>query len=153
MKRDPDIQRVEERMAPRVLSLDGFLGADHRPLEEILDADRRDVEQMGLSNQLIGRRLSELIDKTVAMLGRPLHVGNIKATYSEAMGRMPCPWADGRFPKGEIEILDESKGLRLLVTPSSGHMIEHHGFYEGRGSRYRVDPALAAELLGLTALP
>ena len=50
MKHTPDMQRVIERMKPGVLSLHGFLGADRRSLEEILDADASTVAGLGTTH-------------------------------------------------------------------------------------------------------
>ena len=40
MKKSPNEMTLTERMAPGVLSKDGFLGDDDRPLDEIIERDR-----------------------------------------------------------------------------------------------------------------
>ena len=47
-----------------------------------------------------------------------------------------------------VENLDSGKkiGYALLVP----HMVERYGFYEGKGTKYRVDPRKVAEVFGLS---
>ena len=40
-------------------------------------------------------------------------------------------------------------GKTLTFTGLQIHLVEAHGFYEGRGSRYRLDPARLKEVLEL----
>ena len=43
-----------------------------------------------------------------------------------------------------------SSGEGFILTSLGLALIEKHGFFQGRGSRYRIDPAQAVALLGLT---
>ena len=143
MKENPHIQRIVERMAPGVLSRDGFLGTDFRPLEEIIDADGAEVARLGSSGQELSLKLEHIFLAARAALGtKALITDRLSAVYKEAMGRIPCPWGQcGTFAKGYIEILDSQSGLRIMFTALNVHMIRAHGFYQGRGSRYRLEPA------------
>ena len=69
----------------------------------------------------------------------------------EARGFARCPFGDPRHVrKGEVQLTNTVTGETLLWTPLSVHMIEAHGFYEGKGSHYRVEPEEAARILGLS---
>lgn len=151
MKHDPRLQRVLDRMKSGVLSRDGFLGPDPRPLEEVLDADRSAVAALGLTREEVGARLHEVFDKARAGLGTPVHLGDrLVAVHREAMGRIPCPWGGcGLFPKGEVELTDTATGETLLLSALGIHLAGAHGFYGGRGSRYRLEPAALERLLRL----
>lgn len=143
MKLPPDEQKVMRRMAPGVLCRAGFLGRDRRPLGEILDADRSTVERLGATHEQLADFLRRACEAAMAGLGREVALGGgrLRAVYREAMGYIPSPWSDGRrFAKGEIELTDPASGRRLIVTPLSVHMIGRYGFYQGRGSRYRIEP-------------
>jgi hypothetical protein len=143
MKELPEEQRIRQRMAPGVLCREGFLGSDRRPLQEILDTDRAAVERLGTTHEEIARRLGEACQAAMAALGLevPVAGGRLRAVFHEAMGRIPSPWGDGaRFPKGEVELIDPQTGQQLVFTPLSVHMIGRYGFYQGRGSRYRLEP-------------
>jgi len=87
----------------------------------------------------------------VAGLGRPVRIGeHLTAVHREAMGRIPSPWpGEGVFPKGDVELTDRRTGRVLRFTPLSIRLIATHGFYEGRGSRYRLEPAELADALGI----
>lgn len=151
MKRSPELQKVVERMAPGVLCREGFLGDDPRPLEEILDADRSTVVGLGLTHEQLARRLQQMLAQAVGEMGRPVAVGGkLTATFHEAMGRIPCPWGrHGTFTKGEVELTDQSTGRTVRFTALSIHLVARHGFYEGRGSRYRLEPDVLARMLDL----
>ena len=143
MKENPHIRHIVERMAPGVLSRDGFLGTDFRSLEEILEADEAAVARLGTSHQELGRKLDKIFFAVRAALGTKVLVGDrLNAVHKEAMGRIPCPWGHcGTFAKGHVELVDTQSGLRIMFTALNVHMITAHGFYQGRGSRYRLEPA------------
>jgi len=152
MKLSPRDRQITERMRPGVLCREGFLGRDRRTLSEILDADRSAVAGLDLTHERIAAELARALEAAMAGLGREVDLDErLRATWHEAMGRIPCPWGGcGTFPKGELELRDETSARRLVCTPLSIHLIAAHGFYQGRGSRYRLEPARLAELLGLT---
>lgn len=150
MYESPEETRLVDRMAPGVLSRTGFLGDDPRPLGEIIEADNSTVEGLETTHEQIAAKLGELLDAAMGTYGAPVEVGDrFRAVYREAKGMIPCPWAGcGRLPKGEAELTDRRTGRVLRFTPLSVHLIAEHGFYEGKGSRYRLEPEELARLLG-----
>ncbi|HUS90259.1 MAG TPA: hypothetical protein VM695_00370 [Phycisphaerae bacterium] len=152
MKQTPEERRVLERMAPGVLCREGFLGEDPRPLQEILDTDGARVEALGATHEEIARHLREAYEDAAMGFGNevPVAGGRLRAVWHEAMGFIPSPWGDGaRFPKGEVELTDPRTARALRYTPLSVHMIARYGFYQGRGSRYRVEPDQVVAFFGL----
>ena len=151
MKQIPEERKIAERMAPGVLCREGFLGADTRPLGEILDADNSTVAGLDLTHEQIAARLGEVLRQAVAGLGTTVRVGQgLTCIHREAMGRIPCPWGRcGTFPKGQAELTEAATGRTLCFTPLSVHLIAAHGFYQGRGSRYRMEPDRLAPVLGM----
>ena len=151
MKRDPTIRQVVDRMRPGVLCKDGFLGSDRRRLEEIIETDRSTAVGLGTSQEAIAERLQAVYDRARAGLGTPVAIDErLTAVWLEAMGRIPCPWGGcGTFPKGEVELTDAETGRSLVLTPLSIHQIAAHGFYQGRGARYRLEPELLCRILRL----
>jgi len=152
MKPSPTEKRILDRMAPGVLCREGFLGTDARPLQEILDTDRSTLERLGCTHEQLAERLGRVCEAAMAACGAPVSVegGRLMAEYREAMGQIPCPWADAaRRPKGEVECTDPQTGRSLVYTPLAVHLIEAHGFYQGRGSRYRLEPADVAAVFRL----
>ena len=53
----------------------------------------------------------------------------------------------GRNSKGDIELANRSTGQTLRFNALTIHMIAAHGFYQGRGSRYRIEPSDIQRLL------
>ncbi len=149
MKLTPELQAVIDRMAPGALCRDGFLGKDKRMLMDIISADRAAVEAMGTSCEILAGRLESILKDALAGQGRAVKVGEfLTATYSPVMGRIPSPWpGEGVFAKGEIELVDSRTGKKLLFTPLSVHMIAEHGFFQGRFSRYRIEPEIFVSIL------
>jgi hypothetical protein len=148
MKQSPDEAAVLARMAPGVLCRDGFLGADARSLREILDADAAEIERLGASHAAVAGRLAEVLEQAQAAFGAPVKAArDLTAVWHEAMGRIPSPWpGSGVFPKGEVE-LTAADGRRWRFTPLSVHLIATRGFYQGRGGRYRLEPAELVDIL------
>jgi len=153
MKQTPEERTIAQRMAPGVLCREGFLGPDGRPLGEILDTDNSTVAGLDRTHEQIAARLGEILRQAVAGLGTPVRVGErLRCVYREAMGRIPCPWGRcGTFGKGEAELIDTATGQTVRFTPLSVHLIAAHGFYQGRGSRYRLEPQRICRMLGLAA--
>jgi hypothetical protein len=149
-QKEPD-KDILERMAAGVLCREGFLGTDARPLAEILNADLETVRRLGVSHEQLAGRLAEILLSATAAMGNPVDVARgLQGLYHEAMGRIPCPCGDGRcFPKGEVELTDLASGRTLRLSPLSVHLIGEHGFYQGRGSRYRIEPDVLCEILKL----
>ena len=138
-------------MAPGALCREGFLGDDPRDLSDILAADDAAVLAAGVTRERIAAKLAEWMSRTIAELGRPVELAaNVTAVWREGMGRIPSPWpGDGVFPKGELELTDRRTGRTMRLTHLSVHLIAARGFYQGRGSRYRLEPADLIDLLEL----
>ena len=153
MKLSPEEKKVIDRMAAGVLCRDGFLGRDGRSLAEIIDTDDAAVRRLGVTHEQIARRLDGIVREVAAHMGAPVTIAEgLSACYHEAMGRIPCPWSGcGLFAKGEVELSEAETGRTLRFTSLSCHLIGEHGFYQGRGSRYRLEPAEIVNLLDIKA--
>ena len=137
-------------MRPGVVSLHGFLGDDPRSLREILDEDDALVRRLGISHAEIAERLGHFMDLALSGFGAAMREGDFEVVIHEVKGAMECPFGDlGRFRKGEIQLANLKTGEALTFTPLQVHLIGEHGFYEGKGSPYRLDPEAVASVLGL----
>ena len=148
MKLTPEEMRIVERMAPGVLAGEGFLGQDRRSLREIIETDNAAVEKANLTHEQIARWLERVLHAAASELGRAVQIDrDHTAVYRESMGPIPCPWGGcGLFPKGEVELVNQRTCKTLHFTPLSVHLIAHHGFYQGRRARYRLEVEDLAEL-------
>ena len=95
--------------------------------------------------------MADVLNAAMGAMGGEVAAGDgWTVRFSEAMGRIPCPWGGcGVFAKGEAELRDATAGRVMRFTPLSVHLLGEHSFFQGRGGRYRLEPALLAEALGL----
>jgi hypothetical protein len=78
----------------------------------------------------------------------------VTAKFYESMGRVPSPFqGDGVFEKGEVVLKDLQDDHGIIITRLGIHLIEKHGFFQGKGSPYRIDPLAAITLLRLGPEP
>lgn len=144
-----DPATVMARMRPGAVSLRGFLGDDARDLAEILREDDETVHALGLTHAQIAETLDEFTALAASGYGTPRREGPFEVVIEEARGFVPCPFGDpGRFRKGEVRLTSQDTGETLVWTPLLVHMIAAHGFYEGKGSPYRLEPETAKRVLG-----
>ena len=153
MRQTPEERTVTERMAPGVLCREGLLGPDRRPLGEILDTDHSVLSALEVTPRQIADRLGMILAKAIAGLGTPVLIREgLQAVFHEAMGRIPSPWpGEGTFRKGHVVLTETATGRSVLFTPLSVHLIAEHGFFQGRGTTFRLDPDVLCEMLGLGA--
>jgi hypothetical protein len=153
MKQTPEMDRIQHRMRPGATTQGGLLGADERPLVDILVADEAEVARLGLTHRRIAARMSELLQAGAPGLGAAVRFGErLEVTVESARGGLPCPFGDpGLQAKTVVTVRNLSTGGEMSYTDLNIHMIARHGFYEGRGARYRIEPARAAEILDLRA--
>jgi hypothetical protein len=150
MKQSPQLQAAQARMAPGVLTMDGFLGTDPRDLGEILEDDEGAVRRLGLAHEALAAALHRLTQRAIGGFGAPVVDGPFELCACEAMGVLPCPFGEpGLHPKAVIEARRTDTGERLSWTALQVHLIRAHGFYEGRGSPFRLEPPTLARFLGL----
>ncbi len=150
MKQAPDLQQAQQRMAPGALTMDGFLGTDARSLIEILQADDGAVRRLGLTHAEIGAAMGVLTDQAVAAFGGVVEHGDHAVCACEAMGQMPCPFGHpGLYYKTVVEAENSATGEAMMWSVLQVHMVAEHGFYEGRGARFRLEPEAVARFLGI----
>lgn len=136
-----------ERMRPGHITAQGFLGDDSRSLADIIQADSEELSRLGLDTTRLADRLEELRDAGQAGLGEPITVDSRYLVSSgDARGVLPCPWNDGVFHKNGVTVRDKKTGVQLVFSDLSIHMLRAHRFCQGRGSPFRLEPAVLAAL-------
>jgi hypothetical protein len=153
MKQAPDLDKAQREMRPGAITRDGFLGDDNRKLLDILLADDAAVANMGLTHAAIAGRMTELRDAGLKGLGNTVPVEDRFEVLVEGVrGRLACPFGDaGLVPKVNTTVKNTATGEQLIFTDLNIHLIEHHGFYEGRGAAFRLDPVSLASVIGCSA--
>ena len=155
MKQTPELAQAQRRMRPGIISRDGFLGTDWRPLRAIIEEDDSRVGALGLTHAAIAERLRYFTQAARARLGAAAVVDKLyQVRVYEVRGKIHCPWDHpGGYGKCLVYLRRLDTGEDLTWTDLHIHMIEAHGFYEGTGSTYRLSPARLKRVLGLGQAP
>lgn len=140
------ISKLESDMRPHMSSGAGFLGSDES-LVDILAEDNDFVTSHGLTHQDIGlqmRYVHEYI-RTNRLAGKgsiivPLRDRNYQVDVNAFRGYQYSPFNDGTSGSWDITIVNPVNGNKITYSTLLGPMIERYGFYEGKGTPYRVSP-------------
>jgi hypothetical protein len=130
-------------------------GTDRRKLIDILLEDDEAVKRMDLTHQRIAQRLIGLRDAGMRGLGEFITVEpHYEVRVISVRGKLPCPFGDpGIFPKTNTVVRNTELGREVTFTDLHIHMVGSHGFYEGKGSPFRLEPKELAEVLDIEPIP
>lgn len=155
------IDVAHRRMRPEGYSQEGFIAEDEE-LVELCKNDAKVLAERGITHKQIGDRLEQIIAKVYALHTSRASLEDVAVIdgvvevppFLTAKGFQGCPFSDSLFDscgKGSslITIRNRSNGKQINnVTELHGHLIRDHHFFEG-STRYRLDPALAIEVLAI----
>ena len=149
MKQTVQLAKIQETMQPGIITRDGFLGTDRRNLIDILVEDDAAVKRMDLTHETIARRMIDLRDAGFRGLGNFISVApHFEVRVDSVRGKLPCPFGDpGIFPKTNTTVKNLDTGKTVTFTDLHIHLIWSHGFYEGKGSPFRLEPEELASVL------
>jgi hypothetical protein len=152
------IAELEKDMRPGaahpVGSTAGFLGKDEKLLD-VLAADNDYVlVELGLSHQELATELHALGAVAVwrhwkRKEGEPfVYRGRRFETAARVTkGSQPSPFLDGTESGTDVTVTNCDTGEKITYGLLVPFMIERYGFYEGKGTPYRVEPAQVVEVL------
>jgi hypothetical protein len=155
---DISIADLEKKMRPGSgadMSVAGFLGKDESLLEVLAADNQYVVEELGLTHQELAKHLHVLgaigklqfrhgqQDKAFTYHGRKFKVIKFTSTH----GTQPSPFNDGTWTQNDAIVQNVDNGKQLGFSLLVPFMIERYGFYEGKGTSYRVDPRNVVEVL------
>jgi len=150
MKMTPELKKAQENMSPGVITAEGFLGTDRRNLSSILDEDAQIMKRLEINPYEAAKMLRHFMEEGQKGLGEPVTVGGRWIVRTdEARGCLVCPWEDGIFRKVNVTIERKDTGDKLYFTDLSIHLLEAHGFLEGRGSTFRLNLETLTRMLKL----
>jgi len=152
MKQTVQMKLIQEKMKPGVITRDGFLDPDRRNLIDILIEDDEKVKRMGLSHQQVAQRMLEFRDAGMRGLGEFISIEpHFEVRVDSVRGKLPCPFGDpGIFPKTNVTVRNLERNEEITYTDLHIHLIGSHGFYEGKGSVFRLDPKSLVDTLEIT---
>lgn len=152
MKQSPYLQQVQRNMRPGVITRDGFLGTDRRNLIDILIEDDAAVKRMNLTHVEIAKKMRQLRNEGMKGLGEYIRVALCFEVRTDSVrGKLPCPFGHpGIIGKNNTFVRNLNTGREIIYTDLNIHMIEAHGFYEGLGAPFRLNPRDLVEILEIT---
>lgn len=144
MKKDRRSAEIEERLRRQ-----GYLGSDRRDLAEIVEADAEALARRGTGPRDLARRMRRLRDRGRRALGEEVEVdGRYRVSVAVERGLLVCPFGDSRsVAKTMTTVHNLRTGRSLAFSDMNIHLIERHGFFEGRGSAFRIEPDELCDLL------
>ena len=142
MQKKYSLDALEQTLRQASATREGFLGRDERGLAAILQADDEAIRRRGLTHAHIARHLLALRQAGWEGLGEPVSVPpHFEVCVDAARGKLPCPFGDqGSFAKVNTTVRNLESGKEITFTDLHIHLIATHGFYEGRGAQFRLDP-------------
>ena len=150
MKQTPELDLVQSKMQPGVLTLKGFLGSDDRKLADILVDDQQSFSRLGITPLQAAERLQQLADLGTDLMEEEIVVENrYRIKVRDDRGKIPSPWGDGLFEKGDVELADNKTGETLKWNRLTLRLMSVHGFCGGIDSEYRLDPEKLVRILEL----
>lgn len=143
MKQTPEYQAIQQQMAPGVITLDGFLGTDTRNLIDIIRADEVRVHALNVTHEAIAERMQYFRDAGLDGLGEFLKVdGTFEVRVDSVRGKLPSPFGGrGMYEKVNTTVRNLTNEREVTYTDLHIHFVRDHGFYEGLGSPFRLEPA------------
>jgi hypothetical protein len=154
------IAQLEKDMRPGARSEDfegsakGFLGPEEKLLDVLAADNQYVVDELGLTHQDLARHLRVLAaigdwQQARKKLGTEFlyHGRRMRVEGLYFKGDQFSPFRDGTNASTEAIIHNLSNGKKLAYSLLVPDMIERYGFYEGKGTPYRVEPRRILELL------
>ena len=143
MKMTPELRKAQANMAPGIISASGFLGHDTRPIADIIEADEEAMAAVGLSFEEAAARMHHFLDEGRKGLGEPTTVdGSWLVRVDEARGVIPSPFGGGTVQKVNVQVYRGDRDVSVTYSALSIVMLEKQHFLQGKGSPYRLEPAL-----------
>ena len=124
------------------------MGTENRPVSEIIESDARALAELGYRADQVAARMREITAVAIAKLGGDVETAGLVARVEEAKGAIVCPWPhSGKFAKRVTYVTKNQTQKTMHWTDLSIHMIAEHGFFEGKGSQFRIEPAELIEII------
>jgi hypothetical protein len=144
MKQTPLEIKITARMQPGSITLNGFLGDDERHFHEIIEDDEQTLAAHGKTAEEIADRLEYFTGSSFDSFAGPIILDLVFEVETEVTrGKLPCPFSHPGIYRKTITTLTNTKtGITVRWSGLNIHLIRAHHFFEGKGSAFRLDPAL-----------
>jgi hypothetical protein len=150
MKQSPRDKKLEEVLRSTRLVAGGFMGTDPRHPVEVIEHDMLQMEHLGVTTHQLAERMRELTDLAKPRLGNWIEdaSGKLRVKSEDYKGILVCPWPHpGTFDKRSTIVERLQTQMQVSWTDLNIHMIEEHGFFEGKGAFFRIEPVEIVNIL------
>jgi hypothetical protein len=148
------IAQLEKDMRPGASSRAGFLGRDEKLLDVLAADNKYVVDELGLTHQELARHLHVLgaigfwqVKRKEASKPFAYHGRRFKVEVTSTFGFQPSPFGDGTRSGSDATVTNLDNGKKVAFGLLVPYMIDRYGFYEGKGTSYRVDPRSVVAVL------
>ena len=142
MKQTPKEEAIQVKMQPGVITLEGFLGQDNRHYHDIIFEDEQQLSILGITAEDIATRMQYFTDKSYEAFSGTITVDEIYEVETEVVrGKLPCPFSHpGIYRKTMTVLFNKKNNITVRWTALNIHLIREHHFFEGIGSKFRLEP-------------
>ncbi len=149
MKQTPEYDKIQAQMQKGVITLEGFLGDDSRKLVDIIAADTLTVRKHHTTHKAIAEKMVHFRDLGERGLGQFITIDeHFEARVESIRGLLPSPFGGpGMYAKVNTTVVNKALGRQITYTDLHIHFIADHGFYEGKGAPFRLEPEDLIEIL------
>jgi hypothetical protein len=142
MKESPQTKNLEKLLRSSKLVAGGFMGVDARSVYEIIDADMAELSRLRFTAKQVVERMQQITDIAIPGLGTWVKLDEQRQVkIEEAKGWLICPWPHpGKFAKRITTVSITKSGVSISWSDLNIHLIGEHGFFEGKGSNFRIEP-------------
>ena len=149
MKESPQDRKLEELLRSSRLAAGGFMGHDTRSVSEVIDADAAELSRLGFTKEQVAERMRQITQVAISGLGTWVQVNDdLEGKVDEAKGRLICPWPHkGKLVKRITMVKVIETGESIRWSDLNTHLISEHGFFEGTGSNFRIEPRELVQII------
>jgi hypothetical protein len=149
MKQTPQEKKIYDNFKPGKITKEGFLGDDTRHIHDIIEEDVHTLARLGVTQEQIADRLQYFIEEGKKGLETPVDLGDFTTQVIWRRGMLPSPFGDPKrlYHKIVATVFNKHLNKELRYTQLNVHMIRDHGFFEGKGSVFRLEPEEVVEVL------
>jgi hypothetical protein len=142
MKESPQDRKLEELLRSSRLAAGGFMGHDTRSVSEVIDADAAELLRLGFTKEQVAERMRQITQVAISGLGTWVQIDDdLDGKVDEAKGWLICPWPHkGQLAKRITTVKVIETGESIRWSDLNTHLIGEHGFFEGKGSNFRIEP-------------
>jgi hypothetical protein len=155
MKQTPQEKKIYENFKPGKITKEGFLGNDTRHLHDIIEDDLHTLNRLGVSKEQIADRLQYFIEEGKKGLETSVDLGDFTTQVIWRRGMLPSPFGDPKrlYHKIVATVFNKKLKKEMKYSQLNVHMIKDHGFFEGKGSVFRLEPEEVVEVLDIKPEP